>query len=229
MPRLPNTRYMKIIRIALCDDQELFIESLTALFSNQETGVQVIWTARNGEETLEKVSADCPDVLLLDYFFKGKTLDGGETCRLLLEKHPELGVLMLSVSCEIAVLRQALQNGARGYASKEIGKAELLQGIQAVANGALFLDQTSLREVTGFLCSSLQHPVAKHGVGKAPITPREMEVAPLYVKGKSVKEIADMLFISEDTVKTHRKHLMTKLNVRSSAGLVKYAIDRRWV
>ena len=206
---------MNPVRIALCDDQELFIESLSALFSNVESEVQVIWCARNGEETIEKVAEDRPDVLLLDYFFKGKTLDGGETCRILLEKDPNLAVLMLSVSCEIAVIRQALQNGARGYASKDIGKKELLLGIQTVAQGAYFLDQTALQEVTGFLCSSHPNIAGKSSIGKAPITPREMEVAPLYVKGKSVKEIAETLFISEDTVESHIKNIRSKTGATS--------------
>lgn len=206
---------MNPIRIALCDDQELFIESLSALFANVESEVQVIWCAKNGEETLEKVFADRPDVLLLDYFFKGRTLDGGETCRLLLEKDPSLGVLMLSVSCEITVIRQALQNGARGYASKDIGKAELLNGIKTVARGAYFLDQTALHEVKGFLCSAHQHIIGKSSTGKSPITPREMEVAPLYVKGKSVKEIAETLFISEDTVESHIKNIRSKTGAAS--------------
>jgi DNA-binding NarL/FixJ family response regulator len=206
---------MKPVKIALCDDQELFIESLTALFASIEGQVEVIWSAQNGEETLAKVAENRPDVLLLDYFFKGNGLDGGETCRLLLEKDPDFGVLMLSVSCEIAVIRQAFQNGARGYASKDIGKAELLYGIHTVARGGHFLDQTSMLEVIGFLCSSLQSGGGKSSMGKAPITPREMEVSPLYVKGKSVKEIAEMLFISEDTVESHIKNIRSKTGATS--------------
>ncbi len=206
---------MKPIKIALCDDQELFIESLTALFASIEGQVEVIWSAQNGEETLEKAAKDRPDVLLLDYFFKGNGIDGGETCRLLLEKDPDFGVLMLSVSCEIAVIRQAFQNGARGYASKDIGKSELLHGIHTVARGAHFLDQSSMLEVIGFLCSSVPGSVGKPGTGKAPITPREMEVSPLYVKGKSVKEIAELLFISEDTVESHIKNIRSKTGASS--------------
>lgn len=202
---------MKPIKIALCDDQELFIDSLSALFSSLEGAVEVIWSARSGEETLELASQTLPDVLLLDYFFKGKILDGGETCRLLIEKYPNLGVLMLSVSCEMAVIRQALQNGAKGYASKDIGKAELLHGIQMVAQGQLFLDQTALQEVIGYLSSASTVPTsARPAAPKALITPREMEVAPLYVKGKSVKEIAETLFISEDTVESHIKNIRSK-------------------
>ena len=102
------------IRIALADDQELFIESLTALFSRTEGAVEVIWSARSGEEALLKTREQQPQVILLDYFFKGKNLDGGETCRLLQEEFPDLGVLLLSVSCDLAVIRDALQKRRAG-------------------------------------------------------------------------------------------------------------------
>lgn len=196
-------------RIALADDQELFIESLSALFANTGGEVEVIWSARSGEETLEKVRAQRPDALLLDYFFKGKTLDGGETCRLLMQEFPDLGVLMLSVHCETATIREAFGKGARGYASKDIGKIELLRGIRAVAEGEYFLDQTALSEVI----NSLIVPPSKPPRGM--ITPRELEVAKLYVKGKTVKEIAATLFISEDTVESHIKNIRSKTGCTS--------------
>ncbi|MBL7825162.1 MAG: response regulator transcription factor [Saprospiraceae bacterium] len=206
---------MTPIRIALSDDQELFIESLSALLSNLQGEVEVVWSAKSGEETLEKVAKDCPDVLLLDYFFKGKTLDGGETCRILHEIYPELGILMLSVSCEISIIRQALQNGASGYASKDIGKAELVQGIHTVASKGLFLDQTALREVASVICSATTSGSLKNATSKTLITPRELEVAPYYVKGKSVREIAESLFISEDTVESHIKNIRSKTGATS--------------
>lgn len=197
------------LRIALADDQELFIESLSALFANTGGEVEVIWSARSGEETLEKVRAKNPDVLLLDYFFKGKNLDGGETCRLLMQEFPDLGVLMLSVHCETTVIREAFGKGARGYASKDIGKSELLRGIRAVADGEYFLDQTALSEVI----HSLIIPAPKSHRGM--LTPRESEVSKLYVKGKTVKEIAATLFISEDTVESHIKSIRSKTDCTS--------------
>ena len=117
----------------------------------------MIWSARSGEKSLLKIREQQPEVLLLDYFFKGKTLDGGETCRLLLEEFPKLGILLLSVSCDLSVIRDALQKGALGYASKEISKVELLRAIHAVAQGDYFLDQTALREVIGSLVK--KHPL----------------------------------------------------------------------
>jgi len=212
MRYLPKT-IPPMLRIALSDDQELFIESLCALLANTGGEVEVLWTARSGEETLEKTREQQPDVLLLDYFFKGKTLDGGETCRLLRAEFPDLGILLLSVSCEITVIRDALQKGARGYASKDISKAELLRGIRAVAQGEFFLDQTALAELIQFLASSRHAAQLKNT--KSLLTPRELEVAIPYSKGKSVREMAEMMFISEDTVESHIKNIRSKLGANS--------------
>lgn len=202
-----------MLRIALSDDQELFIESLCALLANTGGEVEVVWTARSGEETLEKSREQLPDVLLLDYFFKGKTMDGGETCRLLLDEFPSLGILLLSVSCEITVIRDALQKGARGYASKDISKSELLRGIRAVAEGEYFLDQTALTELIQFLATTRHSSQSKNP--KSLLTPRELEVALPYAKGKSVREMAETMYISEDTVESHIKNIRSKLGASS--------------
>ena len=202
-----------MLKIALSDDQELFIESLCALFANTGGEIEVVWTARSGEETIEKVSEQKPDVLVLDYFFKGKTLDGGETCRQILEAFPGLGVLLLSVSCEMTVIRDAFQKGARGYASKDISKGELLRGIRAVAQGEYFLDQTALGEIVQFITSA--QPALQPKPPKSLLTPRELDVALPYAKGKSVREIAESLFISEDTVESHIKNIRSKTGATS--------------
>ena len=196
-----------MIRIALADDQELFLESLSALFNNTAGEVEVIWSARSGEEVFEKIKEEMPDVLLLDYTFKGNSQDGAEISRLLSEEYPELGILMLSVSCEIAIIRETLQNGARGYASKEISKAELLRGIHTVHAGDYFLDQTTLSEV-------IRH-ILPAKMAKASLTPRELEVALPYAKGKAIKEMAGNLFISEDTVESHIKNIRAKTGASS--------------
>jgi DNA-binding NarL/FixJ family response regulator len=115
---------------------------------------------------------------------------------------------MLSVSEEVAVIRETLQKGARGYASKEIGKAELLRGIRAVAAGEYFLDQTALGKVVSWLTGGK----SKQG---CPLTEREMDVAKIYCKGLKIKEIAQALFISEDTVESHIKNIRSKTGAAS--------------
>lgn len=201
------------LRIALVDDQELFIESLQALFNTAETPLEVIWSARCGEEALEKAREQLPDVVLMDYFFKGKVLDGGETTRLLTEEHPEIKVLMLSVSCDLSVIRESLQKGATGYVSKEVSKQELLRAIQEVARGAYFLDQTAMQEVIGLLVKKMP---------KSLLTRREIEVAKLYMVGKQIKEIAGDLYISEDTVESHIKNIRAKTGASSRYEVAEY-------
>jgi DNA-binding NarL/FixJ family response regulator len=202
-----------MLRIALADDQELFMESLCALLVNAHETLQVIWTAKSGEETLEKARENLPDVLVLDYFFKGKTLDGAETCRLIQAEFPKLPVLLLSVSCEMTVIRDALQKGAQGYASKDISKSELLRGIQAIARGERFLDQTALAEIFQYIIA--MPPALQGKPAKSLLTPREQEVAAPYARGKSVREMAEALFISEDTVESHIKNIRSKTGATS--------------
>lgn len=192
------------LRVAIADDQKLLLQSLSAMFAHADSEVEIIWVAYSGEETLEKTRAQQPDVLLLDYSFREKELDGGEICRLLLREFPDVAVLMLSVDYGIAFIREALAKGAKGYASKDIDKTELLQGIRTVAEGKYFLDQASLGEVIS--ASIIPGPKPPRGL----LTRRELEVACLYAKGKAAKEMAATLFISEDTVESHVKNIRSK-------------------
>jgi len=204
---------MTPLRIALVDDQELFIDSLGALFSNTNGEIEVLWSARSGEEALEQVRLQQPDVILMDYFFKGRTLDGGETTRMILERFPDIGILMLSVSCDMSVIRESLGKGALGYASKEISKSELLRAIHSVARREYYLDQATLREVIGSLLKKMPKTV---------LTRRELEVAQQYVIGRQIREIAAALFISEDTVESHIKNIRAKTGASSRYEVAEY-------
>jgi len=195
-----------LIRIAIADDQELFLESMVALFRHFEAELQVLWVAQNSETILENIRQQCPDVLILDYFFRDKHLDGGMITEMLLQGYPDLKVLILSVSTELAVIRDALQHGALGYATKSCSKTELLQAIERVASGAYFLDQAALREVLGSFLKKAP---------KSVLTKRELEVALLYGKGRQIKEISSTLFISEDTVESHVKNIRSKTDANS--------------
>ncbi|MDO8365470.1 MAG: response regulator transcription factor [Saprospiraceae bacterium] len=114
----------------------------------------------------------------------------------------------------MTVIRDALQKGARGYASKDISKDELLRGIRTVAQGAYFLDQTSMAETIQFITSA-QQQIQQPKHPKSLLTPRELDVAHPYAKGKSVREIAESLFISEDTVESHIKNIRSKTGATS--------------
>jgi DNA-binding NarL/FixJ family response regulator len=189
------------IRLAIVDDQELFLDSITALFAGADPGIEVAWSARSGEEALEMVRQDAPDVVLLDYFFKNSKLNGSDISRQLLETNRDIAILVLSVSCDLAIIREALGAGAIGYASKEINKAELLNAIRTVARRQYFLDQRALETVIGSW--GRKRPLSV-------LTRRELEVAVPYARGLQIREIAAELFISEDTVESHIKNIRSK-------------------
>lgn len=193
------------IRIALVDDQELFLEGLGTLL---QTGneVEVLWTASSGEEALLKAAAQPPDVVLMDYSFKDSNRDGGEITRLLVNERSETGVLMFSVNSELSVIRECLEKGARGYASKNIKKEELLRAIETVAKGDYYLDHTSLALVIKSFLRKMP---------KSPVTDREAVVGQLYIKGLKIRDIAEQLYISTDTVESHIKNLRSKLDASS--------------
>lgn len=203
------------IRIALADDQELFIESLSALLGNTDGAVEVLWNARSGEEAIEKTAQAPPDVILMDYSFKGSKLDGAETTRLLLERWPRLKVLMLSVSDDLSVIRESLQKGALGYVSKETSKGELLRAIRTVAEGGYFLDQNALREIIAYVAK--KHP-------KSILTSREIDVAIPYADDLSIQDIAKMLFISEHTAESHIKNIRSKIGASRRAEVREYLV-----
>jgi len=116
---------------------------------------------------------------------------------------------MLSVSCDMSVIRESLQKGALGYVSKEISKNELIQAIQQVASGHYYLDRTALHE----MIQAVVQPSPK--LPKSVLTPREVEVARLYAKGPAIREISATLFISEDTVESHIKNIRAKTGASS--------------
>lgn len=203
------------VRIALVDDQELFIESLDALLANARDEVEVIWTARSGEEALEKARMQPPEVVLMDYSFKGPALDGGDITQIMTTQFPGIGVLMLSVSCELTIIRETLQKGALGYASKEISKRELLHAIRTVARKEFFLDQPAMGEVIAFLTKKQSKS------GPVP-TPRELQVAQPYARGQQIRDIAAALFISEDTVESHIKNIRSKFGATSRYEVGEY-------
>jgi len=147
------------------------------------------------------------------------------TCRLsalkeLKEKHPAVKVIMLTMHNSSDHIQKLLKAGADGYILKNTGKEELSLGIETVMRGKSFFS----REVTEVIMENLQGKKSR-AQAVTELTARETEVLKLIVKELTTHEIAEQLFISPNTVETHRKNLISKLNVKNVAGLVKYALQ----
>lgn len=206
-------------RILIADDHQMFIDGIKSLLSSNNQ-FSVIGEAHNGQEVVDFISKEKVDIVLLD--MNMPVMDGMQALKIIKEKFPIVKVVMLTMFSTRDYIEKLLKAGANGYILKNTGKEELTLGIETVMRGESFFS----KEVTERIMEGLQGKKANHrSTGIVELTEREKEVLTLIVKEMTSQEIADKLFISTNTVETHRKNLISKLNVKNIAGLVKYALQ----
>jgi len=213
---------MDPIRILVADPLEL-VAAGVACWVADEPDMHVVGHVRTGCDLLKWMEEGTADLVLLEVSLPEG--DGIDTMRALHKAHPGQKVLAHSMLSEIEYVNSMLIEGACGYVVKGTSRAELVNAVHAAMRGERFLSEAARNSVAKGYRYTEKRPDGEY-IG---LTEREREIIRLVALERTNGEIAAALFISEDTVKTHRKHLMTKLNVRSAAGLVKYAIDRRWI
>lgn len=210
------------VRVVVVDDQELFRRGLTLVIGALD-GIELVGEAGDAAGALEAVERTDPDVVLLDVRMPGRS--GIETCRELKELMPSLRIVMLTASDEEADLYDAVKNGASGYLLKDSSIDEVAQAVRLVADGqSLISPAMAVKLLDEFkqLTSTGQSEVT------APrLTGRELEVLRLVARGKSNREIAGDLFISENTVKNHVRNMLEKLQLHSRMEAVMYAVRER--
>jgi DNA-binding NarL/FixJ family response regulator len=178
--------------------------------------IEVVGTARDGEEALALVEELTPDVVLMD--LRMPRCDGVEATRRLRERGSATRVVVLTTYADDRSVVHALQAGARGFLTKDAGAEEIQQAIAAVVSGAAAIDPAVQHHLVNAVASGLPTPLLPDG-----LTPREAEVLSLIAEGLSNAEIAERLVVSEATVKSHVNHLFTKTGVRDRAQAVTYA------
>jgi two-component system nitrate/nitrite response regulator NarL len=207
---------MASIRLLIVDNHTLFRQGLVSLLGS-EPDFQVIGEAAGGEEALQLIQKLQPDVVLMDVKMPG--MDGVEATRRLLETMPQARVLMLTVSEDEESLFAAIQSGARGYILKNADADELLQAIQRVHAGeAMISPAMTLR-----LFQTLRGGGVPSSSSVSPLTPREQDVFQLLAQGASNRQIAETLMITENTVKTHVRSILEKLELHSRSEVAAYA------
>jgi len=209
-------------RILIADPLELVADGLRARLVSVEE-LQVVAHAGTGNEVLAYLRDHPVDLILLEVSLPG--MDGIDTMRSVRRLHPTVHVLAHSALTEIEYVNSMLIEGSEGYLVKGGTTEELLSAIRSALKGERYLSEAARHSVArGYAYTDKR--IDGQYIG---LTAREREIIRMIALERTNGEIASALFLSEDTVKTHRKNLMTKLNVRSVAGLVKYAIDRRWI
>lgn len=206
-----HTAQAETIRVLLVDDHELIRIGIRSIIKGIP-GIESIGEATNGEEALEMIASLHPDIVLLDIHMDG--LNGLDALARSKERFPDVKIIMLSMDASEEHVIQALRAGASGYLPKATSFQELATAIWSVARGDEYVSP----------------PISKHLVkymqraDSDELTPRQKEILRLIALGKSLKEIAHLLGLSTKTIETHRAQLAERLDIRDTAGLVRYAI-----
>jgi DNA-binding NarL/FixJ family response regulator len=200
-----------MIRVLVTDDHAVLRKGLSALLE-REDDMSAVGEASNADQAVIKARALQPDVILLDVIMPRKS--GLEVLPDLQTVAPAARVIMLSMQTNPSSIRQALISGAAGYIAKRASDTDLLDAIRRVAAGSGYVDP----ELGGDLVVSDAAALAE------PISQREREVLFQLALGYTNQEIASMMYISVRTVDTHRAHIMQKLNLKTRAELVLYAL-----
>ena len=210
-----------MIKILVADDHFLFREGLARIL-NDAPEMRVVATVATGEDALVRAGEFKPDVVLMDVNMPG--IGGVEATRRLHEHHPQIQILMLTVSEKEADLFGAVRSGARGYLLKSVGSAELIDAIQRVYAGeAVIVPTMAAKLLTEFVANSNKSEKTLQGDD---LTDREREVLELVAKGLSNKEIATQLALSPHTVKAHLRTILDKLHLRSRTEAAAWAARR---
>lgn len=203
------------INLFIVDDHQLVLEGLIALLKNEEQYTIVGYTTQP-KEVMLKLENIAVDLLLTD--INMPEMSGVELTRSVKKKFPHIKVLALSMFGDTQVIKEMIDAGVSGYILKNTGKVELIEALDKLVLGHSFYG----KGVTQELIKSFSN---KNEVSH--LTNREIEIIRLIEKENSNKKIADLLFISERTVETHRKNIFRKTNTQSVVGLLKYAYEHK--
>lgn len=205
---------MRPYPIVLVDDHVLFRRGVKKIIEEVE-GLKVVGEANDGLELLELLKHQKPGLVILDISMPN--LRGLEAAREIKELYPQVKVLLLTMHKKTEFLQQGLEAGVDGFLVKEDADTELLRAVQTIRSGGKFYSP--------LLSTNLADLAFRRGKTD-PLTKREKEIAKLLAEGKSNKEIADLLYISIYTVRRHRDNIMRKLELKSLADMVRYAMEQ---
>ena len=215
---------MNPIRVLVVDDHALFRRGITAVLANQE-GLEVVGEALDGLEAIKKAEEIAPDVILMD--LNMPHCSGLEATQAIETKMPQVNILVLTVSENEADLFAAIKYGAKGYILKNTEPEELIHAIFHIAQGGVIVSPLmAVKLLTEFKNSETVEKKEPAPETEAVLSPREGEVLQMVAQGATNRQIADSLFISENTVKTHLRNIMDKLHLANRSQAAAYAIQR---
>ncbi len=215
----------KPIRILIVDDHQIVVDGLKLLLSDEHE-IKVVGYANNGKEALDIIKNLPVDVVLMDIDMP--LLSGLDATKFITSQYPEIKIIALTSYNEKAVVKKMLAAGAMGYILKSIDKKELICAIKTVFDGKNYFSS----EITFItICNDKNADDFLLPLNSKIdlLTSREIEILKLIAQGMSNKEVSEILFISDKTVKAHRENIMKKLDIHNIAGLVRFAVDNKLI
>ena len=219
-----RNRAREAIRVLIVDDHALFRRGLIMVLESEE-GVEVVAEAEDGEEAIRKAEDFAPDVVLMDVRMPKVT--GIAATRAIADVVPTAKILMLTVSDEEEDLYDAIKAGANGYLLKEISIEEVASAIRAVVTGQSLISPSMASKLLHEFNALVKRAEDKQQFPSPRLTERELEVLKLVAQGLTNREIADQLYISENTVKNHVRNILEKLHLHSRMEAVVYAVREK--
>ena len=207
------------IKIIIADDHEIFRDGFK-LMVNKQDDIELLGEASDGKELISLTASLHPDVVITD--IKMPKMDGIEATKYLVEHHPDVGVIGLSMFDEEDLIIDMLEAGAKGYLLKNADKHEVIEAIRTVYQQEPYYCKHTSGKLAQMIAKSKFNPYKK--TKKIEFSEREVEIIQLICQELTNKEIADKLFLSIRTVEGYRLKIQEKMNVKNSIGLVIYAI-----
>src|SRR5215212_2626537 len=218
LARPSRTRHA-MTRILIADDHDVVRSGVRAILEAQ-TGWEVVGEAENGKDAVDQALATRPDVIVLDYALP--VLNGIEATRQIRARVPRAEVLIFTMHDTATLVREVLEAGAKGFLLKSDARKFLIAAVEILAAHKPFF--------TGQVSETLlENYLAKGTATESVLTSREKSVVQLIAEGRTNKEMADILGIGLKTVETHRATAMRKLNLGTTAALIRYAIRNKIV
>jgi two-component system nitrate/nitrite response regulator NarL len=214
---------MKTTKILIVDDHEVVRDGLRNILTSLDN-ISIAGEAGNGEDAVKMYSSLKPDLVIMDISMPG--MNGIEATKVIKEKDPDARILILTMHDNQEYLNQIIRSGAKGFILKNTDKEELLDAVKTVAGGDNFFSKDISKLIIDNYIRTAKETEKNDGYKEVPLTKREIEILKLIASGYSNQEIANILYISYNTVDTHRKNIMHKLSIKNTAGLVRYAIEK---
>ncbi len=211
----------KTLKIVLVDDHEVVRLGLKSLLSRNDQ-FQVVAEASNAGEAAERVARYRPDVVVMDIRLPGK--NGIEATREILAQYPETKIIILTSYAEDDLLFDAIAAGASGYVLKQIGSNELVTALDKIGRGESLVDPALMQKVFARVREASRKAEDE---AFADLSDQELKILALVAKGKTNKEIAEAVFLSEKTVRNYVSSILSKLNLSTRSEAAAYAVTHR--